>query len=182
MSDIDLIKKLRKKNWHAIYTKPRWEKRLLKEYCSMGIEAYLPMVIKTQQWSDRKKKVQMPLIPSYIFVKTDYRGFYEAVKTLGAVSGIMYNKYPAIIDESQIKSLKIILDNIDVNNDINMERYIPGVKVKVVQGQFEGSEGELVYIKNKNYLHINLDLLNMNVSVDIDAECVEVFEEVCIAV
>ncbi len=182
MSDIDLIKKLRKKNWHAIYTKPRWEKRLLNEYCSIGIEAYLPMVTKIQQWSDRKKKVQMPLIPSYIFVKTDYRGFYDAVKTTGAVKGIMYNKYPAVINESQIDSLKIILDNIDVDVNVSMDRYTPGLRVKVVEGCFKGAVGEFIHIKKKKCLHISIDSLKMNISVDINAEYVEILEEECIAV
>src|SRR5690554_7279042 len=55
--------------WYALYTRPRNEKKVVQGLTSLGIEVYCPMVTEVRQWSDRKKKVALPLIPSYVFVR-----------------------------------------------------------------------------------------------------------------
>ena len=57
--------------WLAIYTKSKNEKKVTEELLKMGIETYCPMVTEIKQWSDRKKKVETPLIPPYVFVNID---------------------------------------------------------------------------------------------------------------
>ena len=57
------------KKWHAIYTKARCEKKVLDQLRLRKIEAYLPLRTEVHQWSDRKKKVDIPIISSYVFVR-----------------------------------------------------------------------------------------------------------------
>ena len=54
--------------WFAIYTKPKNEKKVVEGLEKIGVEVYCPMITQVKQWSDRKKKVEMPLINSYVFV------------------------------------------------------------------------------------------------------------------
>ena len=56
------------RKWYAIYTKPRWEKKLAEKLEEKRIDHYLPMVKTLKLWSDRKKWVNEPLFKSYIFV------------------------------------------------------------------------------------------------------------------
>ena len=56
-------------NWHVLYTKPRHEIKTLERLAQNGFEVYCPMKTTLKQWSDRKKKVSEPLLPSYIFIK-----------------------------------------------------------------------------------------------------------------
>ena len=56
-------------NWYALYTFPRFEKKVYKRLVERGIEAYLPLQKKLRKWKDRKKWIEEPLIRSYIFVK-----------------------------------------------------------------------------------------------------------------
>jgi hypothetical protein len=49
--------------WFALYTKPRNEKKVTETLAALGIEVYCPLVTTIKQWSDRKKKVESPLIP-----------------------------------------------------------------------------------------------------------------------
>ena len=58
-----------KKDWYAIYTMPRSEKKVYNRIIESGIEAYLPLLTTVRIWSDRKKKVSLPLIPSFVFIK-----------------------------------------------------------------------------------------------------------------
>ena len=59
-----------KSKWHVLYTKPRHEIKALERLAKKGFEVYCPMKTTLKQWSDRKKKVSVPLLPSYIFIKT----------------------------------------------------------------------------------------------------------------
>jgi len=57
--------------WYALYTKPKNEKKVTEQLQKSGIEVYCPMVTQIKQWSDRKKKTETPLIPSYVFVNIE---------------------------------------------------------------------------------------------------------------
>ena len=48
-------------HWYALYVKSRSEKKVLSQLEDMGLEAFLPLVTRIKQWSDRKKKVEEPL-------------------------------------------------------------------------------------------------------------------------
>jgi transcription antitermination factor NusG len=58
-----------KKHWYAIYTNPRWEKKVDKLLTEAGIESYCPLNTVMRKWSDRMKKVEEPLFKSYVFVQ-----------------------------------------------------------------------------------------------------------------
>ena len=56
------------KSWFVLYTKPKQELRVVDELSKIGINSYCPTVKMIKQYSDRKKKIEKPLIPSYIMV------------------------------------------------------------------------------------------------------------------
>ena len=55
-------------NWYVLHTKPRNEKKAEKQLKSIGINAYCPTYSKISKWSDRKKKIDVPLLPSMLLV------------------------------------------------------------------------------------------------------------------
>jgi transcriptional antiterminator RfaH len=59
------------KNWFVFYTKSRQEKKVNDLLLRHGFEPYLPLQKVLRQWSDRKKKVEVPLFNSYIFVRVE---------------------------------------------------------------------------------------------------------------
>ena len=73
-------KELSLKNWFALYTMPRAEKKVFDRINEEGIEAYLPLMTSIRIWSDRKKKVTSPLISSYVFVNIDEKGLNNLLK------------------------------------------------------------------------------------------------------
>ena len=60
--------------WYALYTKPRWEKKVAGLLDDQGIENYCPINKVTRQWSDRKKVVLEPMFKGYVFVKIGEAG------------------------------------------------------------------------------------------------------------
>ena len=59
------------KSWIALYTRPRSEKKVRAYLDSIGVENYLPVQNQLRQWSDRKKLVEVVVIPMVIFVLID---------------------------------------------------------------------------------------------------------------
>lgn len=126
-------------NWYALYTKPRNEKKVADKLESIGIEVYCPMISTTRQWSDRKKKVNTPVLPSYLFVKITEARRNEVFVVPGVVRYIFWLGKPAIIRDSEIELLKEYLAQ-DYTKVIQtpLQR---GDKLVVPTGPFKGHEG-----------------------------------------
>ena len=59
------------KKWLAVYTRPRWEKKVDQLLKEKGTESYCPLNKVRRKWSDRVKLIEEPLFKSYVFVKID---------------------------------------------------------------------------------------------------------------
>ena len=102
-----------KTNWYAVYTRPRFEKQVLKGLVDQGIEGYLPLIKTMRQWSDRKKMVEVPLFSSYVFVHINRSSYDQVLQTHGVVKYIAFEGKAATIPSDQIDNLKIIIDSND---------------------------------------------------------------------
>ncbi len=72
-------------NWYVVYTKPKWEKKVAEQLKNAGVECYCPLIVKIHQWSDRKKKVEVPLFNSYVFVRLAEEDRNLVFQSTGAV-------------------------------------------------------------------------------------------------
>lgn len=126
-------------NWYAIYTKPRNEKKVADKLEAIGIEAYCPMITTVKQWSDRKKKVASPVLPSYVFVKLTEARRNEVFEIPGVVRYIFWLGKPAIIREVELELLKEYLAQ-DYTSVVQttLQR---GDKLTIPSGPFKGQEG-----------------------------------------
>ena len=93
-------------SWYAIYTRPRHEKKVNDQLLEKQFEVYLPLITRTRQWKDRKKKVDMPLFSSYVFVNFEYKYRFDVLQTDGVVKIVNFNGTPAVIPDWQIESLR----------------------------------------------------------------------------
>ena len=76
--------------WYAVYTRPRFEKQVVKALLDQGIEGYLPLIKTMRQWSDRKKMVEVPLFSSYVFVHINRSAYDQVLQTQGVVKYISF--------------------------------------------------------------------------------------------
>ena len=143
-------------HWYAVYTKPRSEKKLAERLQEQGIESFLPIRKTLKQWSDRKKMVDKPLISSYVFVNIFQHNYFEVLNTPGAVRYIWFCGKPAVIPETQIKTLKLILSQ-EVDIDCVSTTLPRGTVVKVVSGPLKELTGELVNYAGKHKVVIRID-------------------------
>lgn len=133
-------------NWYAIYTKPRNEKKVAEKLENIGIEAYCPMLTSVNKWSDRKKKVASPVLPSYVFVKLTESRRNEVFQIPGVVRYVFWLGKPAIIRAEELQILKECLSQ-DYTTVVQsaLQR---GDKLVVPSGPFKGQEGVIKSLTN----------------------------------
>lgn len=131
-------------HWVAIYTNSRAEKRTAQHLSEQGFEAYLPMLVKLHQWSDRWKHVEVPLIPSYIFVKIRAKDVVPLRNSAGVSHIISWHGTPAIIPDSEINAMKRMVDSAAEIHVKNTSQIKLGAKVRIIEGPFINMEGLLV--------------------------------------
>ncbi len=144
------------KKWYAIYTKPRWEKKVAAGLDEKGIENYLPLIKTLKIWSDRKKWVQEPLFRSYIFVHVSEKDYIPALQTPGTVKYVSFEKKAVSIPPLQIEAVKTFIES---GEDLlaNIPEMKPGDRVLVTRGPLNGLEGNLVEFQQKHRVRIMID-------------------------
>jgi transcription antitermination factor NusG len=168
-----MIKQVENKNWLAVYTKSRAEKKVLIELEFQGIEAYLPLQRKLRQWSDRKKWVEVPLISGYIFVCITLKEYDKVLQTNGVVTYVRFDGKAAVIPDEQIEFIKRMLSQTDVNVEVSSQQLDPGDKVEVTVGPLIGLTGTLVSFKGKKRVAIQLEQLNLSILVDLPSNQIQ---------
>ena len=159
---------MEKRIWYAVYTRSRGEKKLTELLISEGYLAYIPLVKTLRQWSDRKKRVEIPLIPSYVFVKVSNREYYDVLNTPGVVAYVSFEGKAAPIRESQIEAMRKAVDG-NMNVKLTHESINQGQKVKIIAGPMKGAEGEYIETKHKSNFIINLDNIGFTLKVEVNA-------------
>ncbi|MEN9685553.1 MAG: hypothetical protein RLZZ28_1339, partial [Bacteroidota bacterium] len=94
------------KKWYALYTKPRWEKKIYSVLVRKGLESWCPLQKIERQWSDRKKIVEEPLFKSYVFVHIDAAEKTKVLTTDGVLNFVYYLGKPAVIKTEEIELIK----------------------------------------------------------------------------
>jgi len=139
------------KNWYAIYTKPRSEKKVNELLLETGIITYLPLKQVRKRWSDRIKLVEKPLFPSYIFIKISDKEYELVRRVYGVVNFVYYQHKPAKIRDKEINVIKKFLKKTD-HSTID---FVPSDEVIILEGVLCGKKGKIVKVaKNKVLLHI----------------------------
>jgi len=153
--------------WHVIYTKPRHEKKVFDELIYHQYISYLPLIKQNSKWSDRQKIIEKPLFPSYVFVflhnMTDY---YQMLHIEGVVSFIRFNNQPAVVKESEIELIKIMVENCSqielAKQDIKV-----GEKCTIQSGPLAGFECEVLSIDGKNKFLVRINSLRQNITAEL---------------
>jgi len=106
-------------NWFVIHTKPRFEKKVEERLLSFGIEAYCPTRKEIRLWSDRKKKVDIPVLPSMVLVRLADKDVNDVFNINGVIRYMFWLGKRAIVRDQEIDILKNYLNgNAIINQEI----------------------------------------------------------------
>lgn len=155
--------------WYALHTRSRFEQKVYDGLRGKSMEAFLPRIQVMSRRKDRRKKILIPMLPGYVFVRSQLQAeeHLQILKTIGVVRmvGFMGKATPANDDE--ISSL-MILDGTDrtVQNRAYMKK---GDRVIIAEGPLKGLMGFYIHHKSKSdRVVVSIDLLHRSLEVEIE--------------
>lgn len=159
------------KHWLAVYTRPKWEKKVAKLLCNKSIENFCPINKVVRKWADRKKIVLEPLISSYVFVYASQLEYTTIKETDGILNLVHWLGRPAVIRDSEIESLKQFLTE---HSNVSLEKIQVNVndEVKVIYGPLVSREGKVVEVQS-NYVRIILPSLGYSLHAQVHKSHIE---------
>lgn len=162
-------------NWYVIRTKAFAEKKVFSNLNKKHFQVFLPLIETMRQWSDRKKKIQVPLIPSVVFIKCSQSDLQHLYGEAGIASVLVYLKKPAVVKDHEIENLKILVNEFK-GEDISTKHQsiLPGQMVEVIAGPFMGMIAESIVVNGKHRIKVKISVLNMECMVNIPSSSVRV--------
>jgi len=137
-------------NWYVVYTKPKWEKKVAEKLNQTGIDCYCPVITQIKQWSDRKKKVEVPLFNSYVFVRISDSNRSSVFQIAGVIRYLFWLGKPAIVKDEEIEIIKKSISRIDI--DLLVLPYKKGDRIKLESGIFSNQDAMVKEISNTHYI------------------------------
>ena len=150
-------------DWKVLYVKPRSEKKVVSLLTNLGIIAVCPMITEVHQWSDRKKKVEVPLLKSYVFVQVDDTLRDMVFQVPHVVRYLFWLGKPALVKDAEILLMQKWLGYNDVQADV--EQLAHGDRVNIATGPFKGENG---IVKEINKNRIQLLLLDLEIKITLN--------------
>ena len=159
------------KTWYAVYTRPRWEKKVAGLLGEKGIDHYCPLNKVMRQWSDRKKVVLEPLFKSYVFVQVAEEKKWDLLNINGIVNYVYWLGKPARIREAEIETIRMFLHEFsDVEvTEAGMQVH---AEVRVKQGVLMNYQGILLEI-NGNRAKVKIESMGLQLSAYFDKKNLE---------
>src|SRR3954469_4934785 len=98
--------------WRVIYTKPRHERKVVEHLSRLEIDSFLPTIKTLRNWHDRKKYLELPLFPSYVFVYLkNSHGYYNSLSAEGVLCYVKTGKEIATVSDSIIDNIQSLINN-----------------------------------------------------------------------
>lgn len=154
------------KKWFIIYTKVNQEIKVAEELNLINILSYCPTVKIVKQYSDRKKKILKPLIPSYVFVFIEEGKRNDVFSVLGVVRYMFWLGKPALVREKEIELMKYYLNG--EYQEVLLSNFKKGQFHRISEGVFTGKIGQVIEVQ-KNKIRLQLEGLGMVVNLRLKA-------------
>jgi transcription antitermination factor NusG len=159
--------------WYALHTRARHEKAIERRLHDQGMEAFVPTTMEVHRWSDRKKKVEVPLFSCYVFLRCalsaeDRTRVYQVESVHGFV-GMRGSSLP--IPDEQIDSIQKVLAQTAPWRSYPFLKV--GQRVRVRGGAMDGVEGVFLSENGERSLIISVDAIQRSMAVRIEGYDVE---------
>ncbi|TMI70503.1 MAG: UpxY family transcription antiterminator [Bacteroidetes bacterium] len=160
-----------KKKWYALYTRPRWEKKVADLLEKKKVEVYCPLNKVQKQWADRKKIILEPLFTSYVFVHVTEQEHISIKQTDGVVNFVYWLNKPAVIRHEEIDTIKKFINEYDY---VSVEKTQVNLndRVRIINGPLMMWEGNVVEIRT-NTVKITLPSLGRTLVAEIRKDNLE---------
>lgn len=163
------------RRWFACYTRARHEKSVARHLHARGYEAYLPLVERERQWKDRKKVVEFPVFPGYVFARFGAGEVHDVLETPGLATIVRVDGRPVAIPEEELENVRRFVAAL---NEAGVEPELQplveeGQRVRVTEGPFENVEGVVVERRGRRRVLVGLNAIRQGLEIDVAVEILE---------
>jgi transcription termination/antitermination protein NusG len=157
--------------WYAAYTNPRHEKHVAVQLGRRSIECYVPLYRSVRRWQDRRKELELPLFPGYVFVHIALRDRLQVLQLPGVAHFVCFRGKPAPLPTVEIETLR---NGLARNALAQPHPYLKvGRHVRIHSGPMAGMEGILVRRKDKFRVVLSIHLIQRSLAVEVDEAEIE---------
>jgi transcriptional antiterminator NusG len=152
--------------WYAVRVRSRSETSVAAYLRNQGLEAFLPTYEDTRRWSDRVRRVELPLFPGYLFCRFDPLVRLPILKAPGVIHVVGVGRQPVPVDDAEIAAVQMV-----VRSGLPRQPWPylhVGQRVRVESGALSGLEGVLLNLKGEHRVVVSVTLLQRSVSLEID--------------
>jgi len=160
-------------SWYGLQTRPRHEKIVAQRLAERGVTAFLPMTTEVHKWSDRKKKVELPLFSCYVFAKfMPNRAERLQVLRVDGVFGLVGARGEGTpIPDAQIDAVKSL---VETELPWSSHPFLKiGQRVRIRSGALDGMEGILLSRNGDQTLVISIEAIQRSLAVRVEGYEVE---------
>jgi transcription antitermination factor NusG len=162
------------KRWYVFYTYPKFERKIHEYLQQENYESFLPLHWVTRQWSDRKKRIEVPLFPNYIFINIEQNRIFEVLKTPKLISCVNFNKEPAFLRQKEVDCIKQIVEN-EYPFEVCCNLKI-GDSVVITDGSLTGMKGILIEERGSRKCAVRIESLQQSLLVNVPSDYLELAE------
>ncbi len=157
--------------WYAVHTRSRHEGKAWLGLTHKSINTFLPLIEVWSKRKDRRKRIQLPMFPGYLFVElpvVDNAVRLEILKTHGVVKilGKPRGAEPIPVPDEKIDAIKRLIES-----KVEIQHYTyprVGEGARITDGPFRGIEGVVIRTDLKKDLFvISIDILQRSVAIEI---------------
>lgn len=156
--------------WYVAYARPRHEKHIAHQLEQRGIRSLVPLYTSVRRWKDRRKRLELPLFPCYVFVQIPVQRKLELLRLPGVVDLISFQGKPVAVLHSEIENLQSLTAS-------TMAEPFPylqsGRRVRVRSGALEGLEGIFVRRRGQSRIVLSVSLIQRSVAIEVEDADVE---------
>lgn len=148
---------------------------MARQLARRGVESYLPLIGRERQWKDRKKRVEFPLFPGYVFARFGVADVHDVLVTPGVATIVRVEGRPVAIPDRELANVRRFVAAL---NEAGVEPELrpmveQGQRVRVVTGPFDGVEGVVVERRGHRRVLVGLNAIRQGLEVDVAVETLE---------
>jgi len=153
-------------HWYALYTKPRWEKKVHALLTEKKIKSYCPLNKVRKKWSDRIKTVEEPLFKSYVFAHVNEEEQTKVRMTAGVMNFVYWQGRPAVIPAREIETIRKFLNEYE-NVTAEPLEVKEESRVTIKQGLFMDHEAKVLKIEG-NRVKVVIESIGYSLIASVD--------------
>lgn len=164
--DRELLIPVLEQRWHVAYVITRHEKAVAQELSRRSVDSFLPLYNAIHYWNKRRAKVELPLFPSYVFVRMALHERLRVLQVPGVVHLVSFKGLPSSVPEEEMEALRAAVWL--RRAEPHPYSYSLGDRVSITAGPLKGLHGTLIRQQSSSRMIVAVDFIHRSVSVELE--------------